>query len=98
MVKLNRRSNESHDVYRIECKRCRALVARGVGFPCETISDAEDRIADYNREIARVFMNKKMMLRSDERKALQKKAKRSMIGPDDEEYEEHDASHKIFDR
>lgn len=100
MVKLNKKPNEVRDVYRIECKRCRALVARGEGFPCETISDAEERIKDYNREIARVFdpMNRKMMLRPDERKALQDKAKRSMIGPDDEEYEDHDAKHRIFDK
>ena len=96
MVKLNRKPNEKRDVYRIECKRCKALVARGEGFAGETISEAKERIADYNREIARVFdpMNRKIMLSPDERKALQEKAKRSMIGPDDEEFEEHDVSHR----
>ena len=100
MVKLIKRQNEKRDVYRIECKKCRALVARGEGFAGETISEAEERIADYNREMARIWdpLNRKAMLRPDERKALQDKAKRSMIGPDDEEYEDHDASHRIFDR
>ena len=51
MVKLNKRPGDKQDAYRIECKRCGALVVRGIGFAGETITEAEERIADYNKEM-----------------------------------------------
>ena len=34
--------------YRIQCMKCRALVARGTGFADETQEDSEERIRQYN--------------------------------------------------
>ena len=100
MVKLIRKETDREDVFRIQCMKCRALVARGVGFAGETVAEAKERIADYEREIARLFnpAYRTLMLRADERKALQEKAKHTMTGPDDEQNDIHDASHTIFER
>lgn len=59
MVKLIKRTNEKRQPYRIQCMTCKKLVARGEGFPVETLSDAENRIKDYNREIERLYSHNK---------------------------------------
>lgn len=40
-------------MYRIECRRCRRTVGRGLGFPNETIEEAKERIKQYE-----VILNK----------------------------------------
>lgn len=56
MVKLIKTAKEKQEKkpqpYRIECRSCRALVARGQGFPIETLTEAEERIRDYDNYIA----------------------------------------------
>ena len=43
------------NVYRIECKRCRKLVARGIKFDIETEEEGRQRIEDYQKEINRIW-------------------------------------------
>lgn len=55
MVKLVMSEKEKNEKkpqpYRIECRRCRALVARGQGFPVESKSEVKERIDQYNEYI-----------------------------------------------
>lgn len=55
MVKLTINEREKEEKkpqpYRIECCSCRALVARGQGFPVESKSEAKERIDQYNKYI-----------------------------------------------
>lgn len=55
MVKLRKKPNEKRQPYRIQCKKCHMLVARGEGFEIETMSEAEERIAQYDAEMARIY-------------------------------------------
>ena len=55
MVKLNKKHKSDPDMFRIECYRCHRLVARGQGFPNETLTDAEERIRDYHEYMKQVF-------------------------------------------
>ena len=55
VVKLDKKKNEKVQNYRIQCKACKALVARGTGFPCETKKEAEQRIKEYEKEMERVW-------------------------------------------
>ena len=48
VIKLNKRKEDKHFMYRIECMHCHALVARGTGFPNETLKEAGERIKQYN--------------------------------------------------
>lgn len=97
VVKLVKRKGEKQDVFRIQCYRCKALVARGQGFPIETLSDAEDRIRDYytfmdnvwNPESSRHFQQSE-----DARKRDRLASYSSRIGKDDEWLEMHDAPTK----
>lgn len=58
VVKLGKKKNETRQPYRIQCMRCKQLVARGEGFPIETLSETKDRINDYKREIERMYGHK----------------------------------------
>ena len=49
VVKLNKKRGEKKDFYRIECRSCRKLVVRGIGFPIETPKEAEERIKQYEK-------------------------------------------------
>lgn len=59
VVKLIKTAQEKKDnkpqPYRIECRHCHALVARGQGFPIESLTEMEERIRDYNNYIANKF-------------------------------------------
>lgn len=59
VVKLIKTAQEKRDEkpqpYRIECRKCRALVARGQGFPIETLTEMEERIKDYENYISNKF-------------------------------------------
>lgn len=100
MVKLIKRKDEKRQPYRIQCKRCRALVARGEGFPVETLSDAEERIKDYNREIAKLWNpihSYKINQYEDAQERDWIATNSKMFGPDDEYSEMHDATHRIIE-
>jgi len=47
--------DRTDDVYRIECKRCRRLVARGLKFEIESKEQGQKRIEEYKAEINRLF-------------------------------------------
>lgn len=47
MVKLKARETERDPIFRIECRRCHQLVARGYSFPIETKEIEQKRIAQY---------------------------------------------------
>ena len=51
MVKLNKKRGDKKDYFRVECRSCRKLVVRGIGFPDETPEDAEERIKQYEKVI-----------------------------------------------
>lgn len=51
VIKLIRKKNEKTQPYRIECLRCRRLVARGQGFPIESYTDAQQRLKEYDEYI-----------------------------------------------
>lgn len=55
VVKLRKHENDIDQPYRIECRKCHALVPRGKGFPIETYYEKEERINQYNEYIARQF-------------------------------------------
>lgn len=55
MVKLAMRAKDKIQPYRIECRKCHALVARGQGFPIETLTEAEERIKDYDNYMSNMF-------------------------------------------
>ena len=52
MIKLPRKKDDNCDMYRIECKRCRRLVARGEKFPIESPGEGIERIRQYKEVIA----------------------------------------------
>lgn len=56
VVKLIKTAEEKKEKkpqpYRIECRQCRALVARGQKFPIETVFEGKKRIKDYNEYIS----------------------------------------------
>lgn len=49
MVKLKGRKTDKEPIFRIECYRCRKLVARGYGFPNETSKEVKERIEQYEK-------------------------------------------------
>lgn len=51
MIKLQAKKKEKSPIFRIECLQCRQLVARGYLFPIESMSEGEERIAQYNEII-----------------------------------------------
>lgn len=59
MVKLVKNAKEIAEnrpqPYRIECRKCRALVARGQGFPIESMIEIRERIKQYNEHIENKF-------------------------------------------
>ena len=48
VIKLVKRKNEIGPVYRIECMKCRKLVARGKKFDIESEDAGKKRIKEYN--------------------------------------------------
>lgn len=93
VVKLDKKKGEKQNPYRIECRKCRALVVRGYGFPIESSIEQEQRIRDYED-----YINRKFDPRSSTRikiggmnKLLDHKATyASRMSYDDEEFETHD--------
>lgn len=53
VVRLNRKRMADPPMYRIECRKCHALVARGTGFPDESKAKAKERIQQYEDEMRR---------------------------------------------
>jgi hypothetical protein len=51
VIKLNEQK-KGKPLYRIECRRCRALVAKGTGFPEEPERYSRERIHQYNEIMA----------------------------------------------
>lgn len=99
IVKLIKKKEEKFQPYRIECRKCRRLVARGTKFEIETKEQGQKRIDDYNKEMARIWSplsstKIRQSQRAQERDA--EMARSSRISLDDEEYEMHDASHCLF--
>ena len=95
VVKLIQKKNEERQPYRIQCMRCRQLVARGEGFPIETISEAEERIKDYEREIAKIWspIGSLKFKQTEAAKVRDWVAGNpDLLGPDDEMTEIHDAN------
>ena len=48
MVRLADSKRTGKRLFRIECRKCRALVARGTKFENETEKDAKERIEQYD--------------------------------------------------
>jgi uncharacterized Zn finger protein len=51
VIKLVKREKEKKAPYRIECKKCHALVARGFKFEKESEEKGKERIKQYNDNI-----------------------------------------------
>lgn len=101
IVKLIKKSMERTQPYRIECKKCRKLVARGTKFDCETEKEGKARIEDYEKEMERIWRpngSTHIMQTARARERDIEAAKASRTSMDDEEYEMHDASHCLFTR
>ncbi len=47
VVKLTKKKRERGEIYRIECRKCRKLVARGVKFEIESKEEGAVRIKQY---------------------------------------------------
>ena len=48
VIRLPNHPKTKKRLYRIECRHCHALTAKGTGFPDETPEEAEARIRDYD--------------------------------------------------
>ena len=55
LVKLNRKKKTDPEMFRVECRRCHALVAKGRGFNCETFAEAEERVRQYKEQMKKIF-------------------------------------------
>lgn len=55
MVRLNRKKANETPAYRLSCYQCRAVVARGTGFPQETDEEKNERIRQYEEEVAKKY-------------------------------------------
>lgn len=55
VIKLCKKDKEKKAPYRIECKKCRALVARGFGFPDEPEWKSKLRLKEYSN-----YMNRQL--------------------------------------
>ena len=53
VVRLNRKKEKDEPTYRISCRNCKALVARGTKFDKETIEEGRERIKQYEDDIAK---------------------------------------------
>ena len=53
VIKLIKKPNDKKQPYRIECRKCRALVARGQGCPNETAAEMKERIDQYHQIMER---------------------------------------------
>ena len=54
VIKLcKKKGKEKKDPYRIECRKCRALVARGFGFPDEPEAQSKLRLKEYDEYMHR---------------------------------------------
>ena len=49
VIKLVKKKDEKKTPYRIECRKCRELVARGFGFAIESKEKQKQRIRDYEK-------------------------------------------------
>lgn len=97
VVKLVKRENEKKAPYRIQCYECRALVARGFGFPIETLSEGEERIKDYEKYMKEYWSpitSKKIPISYKNQVRDRQAAMSSRISCDDESFEIHDAAHR----
>ena len=98
VVKLIRRADEKKDVYRIECRKCRSLVARGNKFPIESAIEGKSRIDDYNEFIKRTFdrgNHTRFPQDANAKRRDRAAARSSRIDKYDEEREIHDYSMSI---
>lgn len=79
VVKLNPKKGEKKPVYRIQCTRCGATVARGLGFSCETTAEMQERIKQYEKILEREFskVSSSSWKQSDKAKERDRKAKLS---------------------
>lgn len=82
--------------YRIECRNCRKLVARGRKFKDETEAEGKERIKDYERVQAERFAIPEHSERfTQSRSAIMRDRKAAMmsrISMDDAQFEMHDAN------
>ena len=98
VVKLNKKHNKDAQLYRIQCQRCHALVAKGTKFECETDEQGAERIRQYEAEIKRIWAPNSCNVFRQTLAAQQRDAEMaysSRMSLDDEEYEVHDASHRL---
>ena len=101
VVKLVKKKEEKLQPYRIECRHCHRLVARGQGFPIETLTEAQERIKDYEAFMRRVWspMSSTKIRQSDNAKKRDRRAAlSSRLSLDDAVYEMHDANQCNKDR
>ena len=77
--------------YRIECKKCKKLVAKGTKFECETDAEGAQRIKDYEAEMDRIWYpnTRQHILKAEDKASQIIRAKASMFGKDDECNEIH---------
>ena len=55
VIKLIKKPGEESQLYRLQCLRCKACVARGKKYPIETKEQGEQRIREYEAEMKRIF-------------------------------------------
>ena len=67
MIKLNRKKETDKPMYRIECRQCRKLVPRGIGFPNEPAAKSMERIKLYEEEIHRQYYGGKEAISDGDR-------------------------------
>ena len=86
VIKLNRKPTDEEQYYRIECKRCHALVARGIHFPKESYEDGMERIRQYEALMEERLKNPKhtqFILSAAGKRHNLLKAKATMMSPED---------------
>ena len=97
VVKLVKYKGEHKTPYRIECRACGALVARGFGFPNESTRDSKQRIEDYDRFMNQTYSTvSSTKIRIGPANESRDRSASRIFSSDDEAYEIHDASQKCI--
>jgi hypothetical protein len=89
VIKLVKREDEikkrAPQPYRIECRRCHALVARGTSFPDESFTDGLKRIQQYEALVSEKMGERggQTILSAAGKRHNVLKAKQMMMSPED---------------
>ena len=79
VIKLNKLKENDQPVFRIQCRRRKALVVKGRRYPVETVDEGEERIRQYEEIVNRNYskINSGRIVQSLEAKRRDREARLS---------------------